>query len=74
LDKDHDAATKWVAGKIGHSKKIFSFKGDTDKNIAFTFGFFNHDNGFDINNLKSRLPDEWEILNWKDISPHLLKG
>jgi len=62
-DKDpNDDVSKWLAGQIGESKKIFSFK-----NPPRTFGFINPDI-IDFEGIKGRLRDAWGEDNWKFLT------
>ena len=54
--------SKWLAGQIGESKKIFSFK-----NPPRTFGFINPDI-IDFEGIKRRLRDAWGEDNWKFLT------
>ena len=57
-----DKVSRWLAGQIGESKKIFSFK-----NPPRTFGFINPDI-IDFEGIKRRLRDAWGEDNWKFLT------
>jgi len=61
-DNPSDEVSKWLAGQIGESKKIFSFK-----NPPRAFGFINPAI-IDFKGIKRRLRDAWGEGNWKFLT------
>lgn len=66
LENDNDKISKWLAGSLRESKKVFSFK-----NPARTFGFVNPDLNLDFDKMKQKLK---EVLGDKLKDDDFLKG